>query len=72
MKTYRITYTSASENIVEVEASNVTDAWKKITSGDFESDKDSMLIKKGRVTYKAKVTEEITRHIATNPSTITS
>ena len=72
MTTYRITFTSSSENTVEVAASSVGEAWKKITSGDFGKDKDSILLQKGKVTYKAKLTEEITKHIATNPSTVTS
>ena len=72
MTTYRITCSSSSENTVEIAASSVGEAWKKITSGDLDKDKDSILLQKGKVTYKAKLTEEITKHIATNPSTVTS
>ena len=34
MKTFRITYTQASENMVEIEAANAKDAWKQIVGGD--------------------------------------
>ena len=67
MKTFRITYTQASENTVEVEASNVKDAWALVKSGDLE-DKRVLWNIEGRIIYKAKLTEEITKHIATNPT----
>ena len=66
MKTFRITYTQASENMVEVEAETANDAWKQTIDGDFGK-KNVILNIEGKVQYKAKVTEEITRHIATNP-----
>ena len=66
MKTFRITYTQASENMVEVEAENAKDAWKQIVSGDLNKNNVVLNIE-GKVAYKAKVTEEITKHIATNP-----
>ena len=67
MKTYRITYTQASENTVEIEAANVKDAWTLVKGGDL-SDKRVLWNIVGNVVYKAKLTEEITKHIATNPS----
>ena len=67
MKTFRITYTQASENTVEVEAGNVKDAWALVKSGDLE-DKRVLWNIPGKSIYKAKVTEEITKHIATNPT----
>jgi Icc-related predicted phosphoesterase len=67
MKTYRITYTQASENTVEIEAANVKDAWALVKGGDL-SDKRVLWNIVGNVVYKAKLTEEITKHIATNPS----
>ena len=66
MKTFRITYSQSSENMVEVEADNAKDAWKQIVSGDL-SKNNVVLNIEGKVVYKAKVTEEITKHIATNP-----
>tara|TARA_Y100001949_G_C15744950_1_gene225282 strand:- start:93 stop:296 length:204 start_codon:yes stop_codon:yes gene_type:complete len=66
MKTFRITYTQASENMVELEAENAKDAWKQILSGDLDK-KNIILNIEGKIHYKAKVTEEITKHIATNP-----
>ena len=67
MKTYRITYTQASENTVEIEATSVKDAWTLVKGGDL-SDKSVLWNIEGNVVYKAKKTEEITKHIATNPS----
>ena len=67
MKTFRITYTQASENTVEVEAANVRDAWDLIKKGDLK-DKRGLWNIEGDVRYKAKVTEEITKHIASNPT----
>ena len=67
MKTYRITYTQASENTVEVEADNVREAWALIRKGDLK-DKRVLWNIEGDVRYKAKVTEEITKHIASNPT----
>ena len=67
MKTFRITYTQASENMVEIEAANPKDAWKQITSGDLDG-KNVILNIEGKVVYKAKVTEEITKHMASNPT----
>ena len=67
MKTFRITYTQASENMVEIEAESAKDAWKHIINGDLDGN-DVILNIKGKDAYKAKVTEEITRHMATNPS----
>ena len=72
MTTYRITFTSSSEDTVEISASSVGEAWNKITSGNMEKDKDLILIQKGKVTYKAKIAEEITKRMATIPSTVTS
>ena len=65
MKTFRITYTQASENTVEIEADNIKDAWALVTSGDLR-DKSVLWNIKGEVRYKAKLTEEITKHIASN------
>ena len=67
MKTYRIAYTQASENTVEIEASNVRDAWELIKKGDLK-DKRVLLNIEGDVSNKAKLTEEITKHIASNPT----
>ena len=67
MKTFRITYTQAFENTVEVEAANVRDAWDLIKKGDLK-DKRVLWNIEGDVRYKAKVTEEITNHIASNPT----
>ena len=66
MKTFRITYSQTSENMVEVEADNSKDAWKQIVSGEL-SKNNVILNIEGKILYKAKVTEEITKHIATNP-----
>ena len=67
MKTYRITYTQASENTVEIEAANVKDAWALVKSGKLD-DKGVLWNIPGKIIYKAKTTEEITKHIATNPT----
>ena len=66
MKTFRITYSQTSENMVEVESENAKDAWKQIVSGDLNKNNVVLNIE-GKVSYKAKVTEEITKHIASNP-----
>ena len=66
MKTFRITYTQASENTVEIEADSAKSAWALVKSGDLD-DKSVTYNIPGKVQYKAKVTEEITKHIATNP-----
>ena len=66
MKTFRITYSQTSECMVEVEAGNSKDAWKQIVSGDLNKNNVVFNIE-GKVSYKAKVTEEITKHIASNP-----
>ena len=68
MKTYRITYTQASENTVEVEAPSAKDAWEIIKSGDLEKNKSVLWNIQGKSMFKAKLTEEITKHIASNPS----
>tara|TARA_B100000949_G_scaffold229569_1_gene238706 strand:- start:177 stop:338 length:162 start_codon:yes stop_codon:yes gene_type:complete len=52
--------------MVEVEAGNSKDAWKQIVSGDLNKNNVVLNIE-GKVSYKAKVTEEITKHIASNP-----
>jgi hypothetical protein len=52
--------------MVEVEADNSKDAWKQIVSGEL-SKNNVILNIEGKILYKAKVTEEITKHIATNP-----
>jgi len=67
MKTFRITYTQASENMVELEAENAKDAWKQIVNGDLSKNNVTLNIE-GKISYRAKLTEEITKHIATNPS----
>ena len=64
MSVYRIKYIKSSSNIVEIEASTVTDAWKKIKSNQVD---EAVWSHEGHVTYKVEVTEEITKHIATNP-----
>jgi len=68
MKTYRITYTQASENMVEVEASNAKDAWEIIKNGDLDKNKSVLWNIQGKSMFKAKLTEEITKHIASNPA----
>ena len=67
MKTYRITYTQHSEHTVEIVANTVKDAWALVKSGDLK-DKNVLWNIEGKVVYKAKLTEEITKHIATNPT----
>ena len=67
MKTFRITYTQASENTVEIEADSAKVAWALVKSGELD-DKSVTYNIPGKVQYKAKVTEEITKHIATNPT----
>jgi hypothetical protein len=67
MKTYRITYTQASENTVEIEAATSKDAWALVKSGKLD-EKNVLWNIPGKVVYKAKTTEEITKHIATNPT----
>ena len=66
MKTFRITYTQSSENTVEIEAKDAKLAWELVKSGNLD-DKNVLWNIPGNVMYKAKVTEEITKHIATNP-----
>ena len=66
MKTFRITYTQSSENTVEIEAKDAKLAWELVKSGNLD-DKNVLWNIPGNVVYKAKVTEEITKHIATNP-----
>ena len=36
MKTFRITYAQASENMVEIEAESAKDAWKHIINDDLD------------------------------------
>ena len=67
MKTFRITYTQSSENTVEIEAKDAKLAWELVKSGNLD-DKNVLWNIPGNVMYKAKVTEEITKHIATNPT----
>jgi len=67
MKTYRITYTQHSENTVEIVAASVKDAWTLVKDGDLK-DKSVLYNIEGKIIYKAKLTEEITKHIASNPS----
>ena len=67
MKTFRITYTQASENTVEIEANSARDAWALVKSGDLD-DKSVLWNIPGKIQYKAKVTEEITKHMASNPT----
>ena len=66
MKTFRITYTQSSESTVEIEAKDAKIAWELVKSGNLD-DKNVLWNIPGNVVYKAKVTEEITKHIATNP-----
>lgn len=66
MKTFRITYTQSSESTVEIEAENAISAWELVKSGKLD-DKSVLWNIPGQIAYKAKVTEEITKHIATNP-----
>ena len=66
MKTFRITYTQSSENTVEIEAKDAKLAWELVISGNLD-DKNVLWNIPGNVVYKAKVTAEITKHIATNP-----
>ena len=67
MKTFRITYTQSSESTVEIEAENAISAWELVKSGKLD-DKSVLWNIPGQIAYKAKVTEEITKHIATNPT----
>ena len=67
MKTFRITYTQASENTDEIEAKSVRDAWDLVKSGKLD-DKNVKWNIPGKVAYKAKTTEEITKHMASNPT----
>ena len=64
MPVYRIKYTKSSSNVVELEASSVSDAWKKIIS---KQDDKAVWREEGQVSYQPEITEEITRHIASNP-----
>ena len=66
MKTFRITYTQSSESTVEIEAEDAKSAWALVKSGKLD-DKNVLWYIPGKIVYKAKVTEEITKHIATNP-----
>ena len=66
MKTFRITYVQSSENTVEIEAKDAKLAWELVKSGNLD-DKNVLWNIPGNIIYKAKVTEEITKHIATNP-----
>ena len=64
MSVYRIKYVKSSVNTLEIEASSVSDARKKINSNHVD---EAVWSHEGHVTYKVEVTEEITKHIATNP-----
>ena len=66
MKTFRITYTQSSESTVEIEAKDAKSAWEFVKNGNLD-DKSVLWNIPGDIAYKAKVTEEITKHIATNP-----
>ena len=66
MKTFRITYVQSSENTVKIEAKDAKLAWELVKSGNLD-DKNVLWNIPGNIIYKAKVTEEITKHIATNP-----
>ena len=66
MKTFRITYVQSSENTVEIEAKDAKLAWELVKSGNLD-DKNVLWNIPGNIIYKAKDTEEITKHIATNP-----
>ena len=66
MKTFRITYTQSSENTVEIEAEDAKSAWVLIKNGRLDH-KNVLWNIPGNIAYKAKVTEEITKHIASNP-----
>ena len=66
MKTFRITYTQSSESTVEIEAEDAKSAWSLVKNGKLD-DKKVLWNIPGEIAYKAKVTEEITKHIATNP-----
>ena len=66
MKTFRITYTQSSESTVEIEAKDAKSAWEFVKSGNLD-DKNVLWNIPGKIAYKAKITEEITKHIATNP-----
>ena len=66
MKTFRITYTQSSESTVEIEAEDAKSAWSLVKNGKLD-DKKVVWNIPGEIAYKAKVTEEITKHIATNP-----
>ena len=64
MAIYRIKYIKSSENTVEIEASSVNDAWKRIKNKDIG---EAIWSHEGVTIYKVEVTEEISKHMATNP-----
>ena len=61
---YRIKYIKSSKNIVELEASSVTEAWKKIRDNQIS---EAIWNQEGQISYKPEVTEEITTRMASNP-----
>ena len=65
MKTFRITYTKAVEHVVELEADNASEAWKKIKSDNYKS--DVIWEREGQLDFVISTTEEIVKNIASNP-----
>jgi len=63
LKTFRITYTKSTEHIVELEASSASKAWEKIKSKTYKA----VWEHEGNLVFDVKTTEEITKHIASNP-----
>ena len=64
MSVYRIKYVKSSVNTVEIEASSVSEAAKKIKANQIE---EAVWSNEGQFSYKVEVSEEITKHMAANP-----
>jgi len=62
-KTFRITYAKSTEHIVELDAESASEAWKKIKAGHYKA----VWEHEGALTYNITTTEEIVKHIASNP-----
>ena len=63
LKTFRITYTKSTEHIVELEAPSALKAWEKIKAETYKA----VWEHEGNLVFEVKTTEEITKHIASNP-----
>lgn len=62
-KTFRITYTKSTEHTVELEAESSSDAWGKIKSKSYKA----VWEHEGALVHNIITTEEIVKHIASNP-----